>query len=149
VLHSGEVDAKGEEGDADDYSRGDDNSDLDNDYFEEKRYKKTKEKNWTKHTDGRPGREINPIPFEGDETFFPKVSDEELKGFIDEHGDIRFSRIYYWMLPSFNGDSFYQFVAARMRNYMVHMIKVKGWVPKFYCPSDEKYILAHDVGRFF
>ena len=40
VLHSGEVDAKGEEGDADGYSRGDDDSNLDNDCFEEKRYEK-------------------------------------------------------------------------------------------------------------
>ena len=37
VLHSGEVDAKGKDGDTDGYSRGDDDSDSDNDCFEEKR----------------------------------------------------------------------------------------------------------------
>ena len=89
MLWSGERDADGEEGDADGYSGGDDDSDSDNDFFEEKRYKKTKAKNWMKHTDGRPGREIHPIPFGGTtETFHPKVSEEELKGFTDEHGDI-------------------------------------------------------------
>jgi hypothetical protein len=147
---SGKCDADGEGGDADGYSGGDDEDDSDNDLFEEKRYEKTKAKSWTKHSDGRPGRDIHPIPFGGMlEVFRPKVSDEELKGFIDAHGDIRFSRIYEWMLPSFDGDSFYEFLAARMRNYMLHVIKTKGWVPKYYRPSDKKYIRADDVARFF
>jgi len=102
VLRSGERDADGKEGDADGYSGGDDDSDLDNNFFEDKRYEKSKAKNWTKHTDGQPGREIHPIPFGGTtETFRPKVSEEELKGFTDKNGDIRFYRIYEWMLPSF------------------------------------------------
>ena len=150
MLRSGERDSDGKEGDADGYSGGGEDSNSDNDFFEDKRYKKSKAKNWTKHTDGRPGREIHPIPFGGTmETFCPKVSDEELKGFIDEHGNIRFFHIYEWMLPSFDGDSFYEFLAARMRNYMLHVIKAKGWVPKYYRPSDDKYILADDVSRFF
>jgi len=150
VLQSGKRDTDGEEGNTDGYSGGDDDSNSDNDFFEEKRYKKMKAKNWTKHTDGRPGREIHPIPFGGmAETFRPKVSEEELKGFTDEHGDIRFCRIYEWMLPSFDGVSFYKFLAARMRNYMLHIIKEKGRVPKYYRPSDKKYILADDVARFF
>jgi len=150
VLRSGERDADGEEGDADGYSGGDDDIDSDNDFFENKRYEKSKAKICTKHTDGQPGREIHPIPFGGTaDTFCPKVSEEELKGFTDEHGDIRFYRIYKWMLPSFDGDSFYEFLAARMCNYMLHIIKEKGWVPKYYRPSDEKFILADDVSCFF
>jgi hypothetical protein len=150
VLRSGERDTDGKEGDTDGYSGGDNDSDLDNDFFEDKRYKKLKAKNWTNHTDGRPGRKIYPIPFGGTtQTFCPKVSEEELKGFTDKHGDIRFYCIYEWMLRSFDGDSFYEFLAARMRNYMVHVIKEKGWVPKYYCPSDNKYILANNVSRFF
>ncbi len=65
VLRSGKRDADGEEGDADSYSRGEDDSNSDNDFFEDKRYGKFKAKNWTKHTDGRPGRKIYPIPFGG------------------------------------------------------------------------------------
>jgi hypothetical protein len=150
VLWSGKGEADGKEGNADSYSGGDDNSDLDNNFFKEKRYKKTKAKNWTKHTNGQPGREIHPIPFDGTtETFCPKVSDKELKGFIDKHGNIRISRIYKWMLPLFDGDSFYEFLAARMRNWMLHVIKAKGGVPKFYRLSDEKYIQADNVARFF
>ena len=38
VLRSGKGDADGKEGDADGYSGGDDDSNLDNNYFEEKRY---------------------------------------------------------------------------------------------------------------
>ncbi len=147
---SGKCDADGKGGDADGYSGGDDEDNSDNDLFEEKRYKKTKAKNWTKHSNGWPGRDIHPIPFGGmTEVFCPKVSDKELKGFIDAHGDIRFSRIYEWMLPLFDGDSFYEFLAARMRNYMLHVIKTKGWVPKYYCPSDEKFIQADKVAHFF
>jgi len=109
-----------------------------------------KAKNWTKHTNGRPGREIYPIPFGGTmDTFRPKVSEEELKGFTDEHGDIRFYHIFEWMLPLFDGDSFYEFLASRMCNYMLHVIKEKGWEPNYYHPSDEKYILANDVACIF
>jgi hypothetical protein len=100
VLQSEERDTDGKEGNTDGYSGGDEDSDSDNDFFEQKRNKKSKAKNWTKHTDGQPGREIHPIPFGGTtETFFPKVSAEELRGFTDKHGDIRFCRIYERMLP--------------------------------------------------
>ncbi len=36
-----------------------------------------------------------------------------------------------------------------MRNYILHVIKTKEWVPEHYCPSNEKYIQANDVARFF
>ncbi len=83
VLRGGECEVDLKEGDADGYSGGeDDEDDSDNDLFKEKRYKKTKAKNWTKHTNRSPGRDILPIPFGGTTEFFrPKVSDEELKGF--------------------------------------------------------------------
>ena len=75
------------EGDAD----GKD-SDDDVDLFEEKRYEKSKAKNWTMHKNGQPGREIHPIPFTGPAEFFrPNISDNKLKTMFDEHGGIRFS----------------------------------------------------------
>ena len=62
-------------------------------------YKKIKAKNWTMHESKWPGREIQPIPFTGPAEFFrPNLTDKELKGMLDEHGDIRFSKIYEWML---------------------------------------------------
>jgi len=54
------------------------------------------------HENGRPGREIWPIPYTGlAELFSPNLTEEELKGMVDVHGNIRFSKIHEWMLPSF------------------------------------------------
>jgi hypothetical protein len=143
VMLSGECDVDFE-GDADA-----EDSDDDIDLFEEKRYEKTKTKNWTKHKNGRPGREIHPIPFTGLAEFFqPNLSDDKVKGMMDAHGDIRFHKIFEWMLPTFEGVSFYEFLSARMRNYMLHSIKVKGWTPVYYRPADGKVISADDVARF-
>ena len=59
VLRSGEGDADSEEGNADGYSGGDDNKNLDNNYFEEKRYKKRRQKiGQSTLTDNRGGRFI-------------------------------------------------------------------------------------------
>jgi hypothetical protein len=30
-----------------------------------------------------------------------------MKGMIDKHGDIRFHKIFKWMLPTFDGESFF------------------------------------------
>jgi hypothetical protein len=144
VMLSGDGDADFE-GDAD---AEDSNDDID--LFEEKRYEKTKTKNWMKHENGRPGRYIHPIPFTGLSEFFrPNLSDDKVKGMMDAHGDIRFHKIFEWMLSTFEGVSFYECLSARMRNYMLHSIKDKGWTPLFYRPADGKVISADDVARFF
>ncbi len=63
---------------------------MDIDLFKEQRYKKTKGTNWTMHTNGRPGRVIHPILFTGPaEVFCPNISDKELKGMVDVHGNVR------------------------------------------------------------
>jgi hypothetical protein len=93
---------------------------------------------------------IHLIPFTGLAEFFsPNLTDEELKGMVDVHGDIRFSKIFEWMLPSFDGLSFYEFLSARMRNFMLHSIQTKGRTPLYYSPSDGKVISADDAARFF
>ncbi len=58
---------------------------------------------------------------------------------MDENGNIRFHKIFEWMLPPFKGVSFYEFLSARIRNFMLHSIKDKGWTP----------ITVDDVARFF
>jgi hypothetical protein len=122
VMLSGEGDADFE-GDADA-----EDSDDDIDLFEEKRYEKTKAVNWIKHHEnGQLGRDIRAIPFTGPAEFFqPNLSDDKVKGMMDAHGDIRFHKLFEWMLPTFEGVSFYEFLSARMRNYMLHSIKDKG-----------------------
>ena len=116
VMLSGEGDADFE-GDTDS-----EDSDDDIDLFKEKRYEKTKAKNWTKRKNGRPGREIHPIPFTGSAEFFwPSLSDNEVKGMMDEHDDIRFHKIFEWMLPTFEGVSFYEFLLVRMHDAQLHV----------------------------
>jgi hypothetical protein len=68
---------------------------------------------------------------------------------MDAHGDIGFHKLFEWMLPTFEGVSFYEFLSARMRNYMLHSIKDKGWTPVYYRPADGRTISADDVVHFF
>ncbi len=101
VCGEGDADV---EGDADGKE-----SDEDIDLFKEKRYKKTNAANWTKHENGQPGRVIHPIPFTGTSEFFcTNISDIEMKEMIDKHGDVRFHKIFEWMLPTFYSKSFYE-----------------------------------------
>ncbi len=72
-----------------------------------------------------------------------------MKEMIDKHGDVRFHKIFEWMLPTFYGESFYECLSAWMRNYMVHSIKPKRWMPCYYCPANGKVIVADDVACFF
>ena len=41
------------------------------------------------------------------------------------------------------------FLSARMRNFMLHSVKTKGWTQKYYCPDEEKIIIADHVAHFF
>ena len=68
---------------------------------------------------------------------------------MDEYGDIRFHKIFEWMLPTLEGVSFYEFLSARMCIFMMHSIKDKGWTPLYYRPTNEKVISADNVTRFF
>jgi hypothetical protein len=72
-----------------------------------------------------------------------------MKEMIDKHDDVLFHKIFEWMLPTFYGKSFYECLSAQMRNYMVHSIKSKGWMPCYYCPANGKVIVADDVACFF
>ena len=131
VMLSGKGDADCE-GDAD--AEG---SDEDINLFEEKRYEKTIAKIWTKHKNGRDGREMHLILLTGPAEYFrPNLSDDKVKGMMDEHDDIHFHKIFEWMLPMFEVVSFYEFLFVRMRNFMLHSIKDKGWMPLYYCPAD-------------
>ncbi len=72
-----------------------------------------------------------------------------MKEMINEHGNICFQKTFEWMLLTFNGESFYECLSARMHNYMAHSIKLKGWAPCYYCPADGKVIVADDIACFF
>jgi hypothetical protein len=155
------------------------------------------------------GRNILPIPFTGGgEDFAVKISDEELESLKDNSGDIRFHKVFQWLLPRFpkehnnsddggsdagtdservsndtsdddssemsddgssknsgdksnnqneiddssdgdGDDTFFEFMAARMRNYMIHIMRTKSFKPRFYNPGNGKVITAGHVARFF
>ncbi|KAL3779842.1 hypothetical protein ACHAWO_005645 [Cyclotella atomus] len=60
--------------------------------------------------------------------FTPNVTKEELTSFKDANGDIRYKRVFEWMLPRFGENdesSYFKFIAARMRNYMIHIMRTQ------------------------
>jgi len=67
----------------------------------------------------------------------------------DAHGVIRFHLVFEWLLPTFGEDRFYEFIAGRMRNYMIHIMKDELFLLAYFDPMDEKYIQADEVTRFF
>ena len=121
-------------------------------------YARTLPEDWKEIKGRARGRTIEPIPFTGDnDTFSVKMTDEELESVKDKSGDIRFERIFEWLLPRFGEDGaidFWEFLAARMRNYMIHIMRAKDFKPKFYNPKpvdilDKTTIRADHVARFF
>ena len=54
-----------------------------------------------------------------------------------------------WLLPSFDIESFWEWLAARMHNYMHHLIKNKKWKPGYFNTSEDHVVLAHHIIRFY
>ena len=97
-------------------------------------------------------RTIEPVEFIGpDELFSPKITDEELESLKDASGDIRFENVFGWTLPRFGETDYFEFMAARMRNYMIHIMRTKNFKPRHYNPSPTvgRRIEAHHVARFY
>ena len=138
-------------------SEGDDNGeeeDEENDAI----YQRTDPADWKKIGGRNPGRDVEPIPFTGEtELFTVNISEEELESLKDINGDIRYSKVFEWLLPRYGEDgevSFWEFLAARMRNYMIHIMRTKGYKPKYYNPTpveecNKVTIDADHVARFF
>jgi hypothetical protein len=134
----------GNEGTAnvDNEDRGDDNMDNDNGPMGEplKNYGMTMAKDWMMHTEGR-GRPIQSVPHTGDSEFFQiKLTDGNLDKMRNEHKAIRFHKVFEWLLPMFGKTGSYKFIAARMRNYMIHIIRNDVFKPAHFDLFNEKYI---------
>ena len=111
----------------------------------------TKPGDWTKLNAANPGRPIDPIPFTGLNEFFGvNMTDAEMESMKDKNGDIRYNKIFEWMLPTFGDtvESFWEFVAGRMRSYMTHLM-MQGWKPRWFDPDNGTIILADHVARMF
>ena len=73
-----------------------------------------------------------------------------MNGFKDVNGDIRYDKVLEWTLPTFgenNDVKLFDWQAARMRNYMIFIIRHKGYTPRYYDPAKGKVVLAHHVAR--
>ena len=58
------------------------------------------------------------IPDEFDILLSPK----ELKEMKDDFREVRYEKIHDLLLPEINGLKYYDWLAARMRNYMIYII---------------------------
>jgi hypothetical protein len=118
-----------------------------------RRYTMTKAEHWTRGDSGE-GRVMEPVPYTGpSELFDIKLEDGDLENMKDAQGTIRFHLVFDWLLPKFgqglDEEGFYEFVAARMRNYMTEIVRNREYKPERYNPFDRKLITADNVARFF
>ena len=68
----------------------------------------------------------------------------------DKHGDIRYEKLHGLTLPAIDGAKYYNWLAARMRNYMIFLIRHKEYTSRYYNPVNKgKEILTHHVARYF
>lgn len=88
-------------------------------------YKMTYHNDWTKISAVNHGQHTA-IPYtELNEFFGINMCDWEMEKMKDKNGDIRYHKIFEWMLPTFggqDGELFWDFVAARMQSYMTHLM---------------------------
>ena len=92
----------GEDGDVPPIDSDSDSNSVEEDAIE---YTMTKKEDWKRIGGRSKGRTIDPVPFTGeDEEFTVRISDEELKEMKDSSGDIRYERVFKWMLPNFGSE---------------------------------------------
>ena len=112
-------------------------------------YTMTKPHHWTKISAANPGQPIEPVPYTGVNEFFGvNMTDAEMERMKDENGDIRYNKVFEWMLPMFAGETLWDFLAARMRSYMTHLM-VQRWKPRWYNPDNGDVILTNHIAQMF
>jgi hypothetical protein len=109
-----------ETADTDNEEGGENNMDNDDGpMVESKKYCLTAARDWTMHAGGG-GRWINPVQYTREvELFDVKLVDGDLDKMRGTHGVIPFHKVFNWLLQTFGEDRLYEFVAGRMRNYMI------------------------------
>ena len=94
---------------------------------------------------------MGPIEYTGiSEQFEVNATKEEVKKMMDDNGDIRYYKVLEWSIQRFEGESplLCDWIAAQMRNYMVHLIKTTCWKPYYHNPESDIHILRDHVARF-
>ena len=78
------------------------------------------------------------------------INNNQIHQLKDQDGDIRFHKVFDWLLPKYEDDvGFYEFIAGRMRNYMIHIMRSKAFTPRFFDPPAGIVITGDNVARFF
>ena len=99
--------------------------------------------------EGESSRDVSPITYTGEkEQFDVKLTEEELDQLMDASGDICYHKVVEHLLPRFGDETFWEWVAARMRSYTTHIIRTENYEPRFYDPSSDHVILRDHVCRF-
>jgi hypothetical protein len=66
----------------------------------------------------------------------------------DKNGDIGYNKIFEWMLPTLDSESFWDFLATRMRSYMMHLM-IQGWKPQWFDLDSGSSTLSNHVAHIF
>ena len=81
-------------------------------------------KDWKRIPEGgrARGQTIGPFSYvprngEGNE-----ISAEDLQDLFNDNRDMWYYKVHKWALPSFDDKPFYEWLAARMRNYMLYLV---------------------------
>ncbi len=143
--------AEVESGDADkdDNEGGNEMNDNDGPTVEPIKYGMANKADWTMLINGG-GQLINPVPYTGEaEHFGIKLEDGNLDKLRNARGTIRYHKVFKWLLPAFDEDGFYEFVAVEMINDMIQIIQNSTYRLSYSDPMNEKYITADHVACFF
>ena len=115
-------------------------------------YERTYLIDWNLYKNGEPGRTVQLVPYTGSATYFSvKISTAELTTLKNEYGDIPFHKVLEWTLPKFGEDdqTLFDWQATHMRNYMLHIMDIQPYNPKYYNPAEGDIISGSDVTRFY
>ena len=112
-------------------------------------YTMTQPEDWTMINAANPRRPIELVPYTGGNEFYGvNMTYAEMVRMKDENGNIRYNKVFEWMLPMFARETFWDFLAARMRSYMTNLM-MQGWKPRWYDPDKGCVILTDHVARMF
>lgn len=91
-----------------------------------------------------------PIPWTGrDSVARVNITPVKLGSLKDEHDHICFWKVTEWSLPTVDNQKYFEFLAAQIRNYMVHIIR--RWKPKLFDPAavTGKFVIGNNVCIFW
>ena len=67
----------------------------------------------------------------------------------DEQGHIQYEKVFEFLLPDFEGEGYYNWIAVRVRNYMTHLIQTRGYILTYFKPEDDIVVLCDHIACFF